>query len=81
LEEFGGFGDFMCSFNLLRGKKTEDEDDEERRFSGRFKVSFEETALWKLNTIELLFYFCISYNNGIINLYNFYPSLGDRVYF
>ena len=38
VEEFGGFGDFMCSFNLLRGKKTEDEDDEERRFSGRFKV-------------------------------------------
>ena len=29
----------MCSFNLLRGKKTEDENDEDRRFSGRFKVS------------------------------------------
>ena len=40
VEEFGGFGDFMCSFNLLRGKKTEDEDDEERRFSGKFKVWF-----------------------------------------
>ena len=39
VDEFGGFGDFMCSFNLLRGKKTEDEDDEDRRFSGRFKVS------------------------------------------
>ena len=40
VEEFGGFNDFMASFNLLRGKKTEDEDDEERRYSGTFKVIF-----------------------------------------
>jgi len=36
-EEFGGFNDFLATFNLLRGKKTDDEDDEERRFSGVFK--------------------------------------------
>ena len=40
VEEFGGFHDFMSTFVLLRGKKTDDEDDEERRFSGKFKVHF-----------------------------------------
>ena len=40
LEEFGGLLDFMKTFNLLRGKKTDDEDDEERRYSGNFKVIF-----------------------------------------
>ena len=39
VEEFDGFNDFMKTFVLLRGKKTEDEDDEQRRFSGKFKVS------------------------------------------
>lgn len=34
---FNAFTDFMQSFNLLRGKKTDDEDDEVRRFSGKFK--------------------------------------------
>ena len=38
LEEFGGFNDFIASFKLLRGKKTDDENDEIRRFSGKFKV-------------------------------------------
>lgn len=37
---FNAFTDFMQSFNLLRGKKTDDEDDEVRRFSGKFKVTF-----------------------------------------
>ena len=39
MEEFDGFNDFMKTFNLLRGKKTEEEDDLERRFSGKFKVT------------------------------------------
>ena len=39
VEEFGGFTDFIRTFNLLRGKKTDEDDDEIRRFSGRFKVT------------------------------------------
>ena len=40
VDGFSGFNDFICCFNLLRGKKTDDEDDDVRRFSGKFKVSF-----------------------------------------
>ena len=38
VECFNGFNDFMATFDLLRGKKTEDEDDLQRRFSGKVKV-------------------------------------------
>ena len=38
VECFNGFNDFMATFELLRGKKTEDEDDLQRRFSGKVKV-------------------------------------------
>ncbi|XP_047127073.1 otoferlin isoform X2 [Hydra vulgaris] len=44
VEGFSGFNDFLACFNLLRGKKTEDEDDELKRFSGKFKGNF---RLWK----------------------------------
>ena len=39
IDEFGGFNDFMCSFDLLRGKKTDDDEIEDaiRRYSGKFK--------------------------------------------
>ena len=38
-EEFGGFTDFVRTFNLLRGKKTDDDEEEDalRRHSGKFK--------------------------------------------
>lgn len=37
--EFGGFTDFMCGFDILRGKKTTDDDVEDhlRRYAGKFK--------------------------------------------
>ncbi len=38
VEGFDEFNDFMETFPLLRGKKTDEEDDEIRRFSGKFKV-------------------------------------------
>ena len=38
VEGFSVFNDFISSFPLLRGKKTDNEDDELRRFSGKFKV-------------------------------------------
>eukprot|EP00794_Sanderia_malayensis_P004873 gene4873-5512_t len=44
VEGFDGFHDFMKTFELLRGKKTEEEDDEIRRFSGKFKGNI---RVWK----------------------------------
>ena len=39
IEEFGGFRDFMISFDLMRGKRVDDDDhaDHKRRYSGKFK--------------------------------------------
>lgn len=44
VECFNGFNDFMATFDLLRGKKTEDEDDLQRRFSGKVKGNI---RVWK----------------------------------
>ena len=39
MEEYNGFNDWLHSFPLYRGKKTSEEDDDEHRIVGKFKVS------------------------------------------
>ena len=36
--DFNGFNDWLHSFPLYRGKKTSDDDDDEHRIVGKFKV-------------------------------------------
>lgn len=37
--EFEGFAEWLHTFNLLRGKKSYDEEDDDSRLVGKFKVS------------------------------------------
>lgn len=36
--EFGGFQELLHTFDLLKGKKTNDEEEDSARISGKFKV-------------------------------------------
>lgn len=36
--DFNGFNDWLHSFPLFRGKKTSEDDDDEHRIVGKFKV-------------------------------------------
>ena len=40
VREFGGFKDWAHTFDLMRGKKDEDDDDDYSRIAGKFKVYF-----------------------------------------
>lgn len=48
--DFNGFNDWLHSFPLYRGKKTSDDDDDEHRIVGKFKVkhSFSMPFIFKL---------------------------------
>ena len=38
VKEFESFAEWLHTFNLLRGKKTTDEEDDDSRLVGKFKV-------------------------------------------
>ena len=40
VDEFNGFNDWLHSFPLYRGKKTSEDDDDDHRIVGKFKVDF-----------------------------------------
>ena len=44
MPDYNGFNDWLHSFNLLRGKKTSEEEDDELRCVGKFKGSLK---VWK----------------------------------
>jgi len=39
VKEFEGFAEWLHTFNFYRGKKIADEEDEESRLVGKFKVT------------------------------------------
>lgn len=38
MHDFNGFNDWLHSFSLYRGKKTSEDDDDDHRIVGKFKV-------------------------------------------
>ena len=46
--EFGGFKEWLHTFDLYRGKKTGDSEDDESRVVGKFKVATVYGCLCKL---------------------------------
>ena len=47
--DFNGFNDWLHSFPLYRGKKTSDDDDDEHRIVGKFKVKHCDSFLCHLH--------------------------------
>ena len=45
VRQFNGFRDWVHTFDLLRGKKDEDEDDEFLRIAGKFKVRLSQLGI------------------------------------
>ena len=50
ITDFNGFNDWLHSFPLYRGKKTSDDDDDEHRIVGKFKVSSLLSILGRFST-------------------------------
>ena len=54
--EFNGFKEWLHTFELYRGKKTGDAEDDESRVVGKFKVWIKELKIKEVND------FCLSLN-------------------
>ena len=59
--EFRGFSEWLHTFDLTRGKKTGESDDDESRTVGKFKVSPRTFLYFKLQNYELVFFFYITF--------------------
>ena len=57
--EFRGFSEWLHTFDLTRGKKTGESDDDESRTVGKFKVSPRTFLYFKLQNYELVIFFTL----------------------
>lgn len=46
MHDFNGFNDWLHSFPLYRGKKTSEDDDDDHRIVGKFKVKMSSRTVF-----------------------------------
>lgn len=71
--EFDGFNDRLSTFDLWKGKKTGDPNIDEKKFSGKFKVTIFSTVLYGYSTFRFLNFIvrikgakCPNHNNLLV---------------